>query len=77
LIVPARGDAFQSRDIHSRKVYGAYIFTERRSEGITLGATKLLYRCGFKYDVPQKPYHMDGFVNSPGAVQGLEFYSAL
>jgi multiple sugar transport system substrate-binding protein len=32
---------------------------------------------GFKYEDPKKPYAMDGFVNSPDAVKGLEFYKAL
>ena len=30
---------FQNRDIDGKKVYGAAIFTERGSEGITMGAT--------------------------------------
>ena len=37
----------------------------------------VLYSYGFKYDNPDKPYDMEGFVNSPGAVAGLEFYKAL
>ena len=68
---------FQAREIDGKKVYGAYIFTERGSEGITMGVTNVLYPYGFKYDDPKKPYHMEGFVNSPGAVAGLEFYKAL
>jgi multiple sugar transport system substrate-binding protein len=32
---------------------------------------------GFKYEDPKKPYAMDGFVNSPDAVRGLEFYKAI
>jgi multiple sugar transport system substrate-binding protein len=68
---------FQGREIDGKKVYGAYIFTERGSEGITMGVTNVLYDYGFQYDDPKKPYHMDGFVNSPEAVKGLEFYKAL
>ena len=68
---------FQARDIDGKKVYGAYIFTERGSEGITMGVTNVLYPYGFKYEDPKNPYHMQGFVNSAGAVQGLEFYKAL
>ncbi len=68
---------FQGREINGKKVYGAAIFTERGSEGITMGVTNAMYPFGFKYDDPKKPYHMDGFVNSPGAVEGLEFYKAL
>jgi multiple sugar transport system substrate-binding protein len=37
----------------------------------------VLYSFGFKYDNPDKPYDMAGFVNSPGAVAGLEYYKAL
>jgi multiple sugar transport system substrate-binding protein len=40
---------FQNRTIDGKKVYGAYIFTERGSEGITMGVTNVLYPFGFKY----------------------------
>ena len=68
---------FQGREIDGKKVYGAAIFTERGSEGITMGVTSALYPWGFKYQDPANPYHMEGFVNSPGAVAGLEFYKQL
>ncbi len=68
---------FQARTIDGKKVYGAYLFTERGSEGITMGVTNVLYPYGFKYEDPKKPYAMDGFVNSPDAVKGLEFYKEL
>jgi multiple sugar transport system substrate-binding protein len=68
---------FQGRDIDGKKVYGAAIFTERGSEGITMGATAALYAWGFKYQNPDKPYDMEGFVNSPDAVAALEAYKAL
>jgi len=68
---------FQGRKIDGKTVYGVYIFTERGSEGITMGATNALYNFGFEYQDPKKPYHLDGFVNSPGAVKGLEYYKAL
>jgi len=68
---------FQGREIDGKKVYGAAIFTERGSEGITMGATNALYPFGFKYEDPKKPYAMDGFVNSPAAVAGLEAYKDL
>ncbi len=32
---------FQGREIDGKKVYGAYIFTERGSEGITMGVTNV------------------------------------
>jgi multiple sugar transport system substrate-binding protein len=68
---------FQGREIDGKTVYGASIYTERGSEGITMGVMDVLYSFGFKYDNPEKPYDMQGFVNSPGAVEGLEFYKAL
>src|SRR6201997_347558 len=68
---------FQGREIDGKKVYGAYIFTERGSEGITMGVTNVLYNYGFNYETPQKPYQMQGFVNSADAAKGLEFYKAL
>jgi multiple sugar transport system substrate-binding protein len=68
---------FQGREIDGKTVYGASIYTERGSEGITMGVMDVLYSFGFKYDNPDKPYDMEGFVNSAGAVEGLEFYKAL
>ena len=68
---------FQNRVIDGKKVYGAYIYTERGSEGITMGVTNALYPMGFKYQDPKKPYAMDGFVNSTDAVRGLEFYKSI
>ena len=68
---------FQARDIDGKKVYGAAIYTERGSEGITMGAMNALYNFGFQYDNPAKPYELEGFVNSEGAVKGLEFYKSL
>ncbi|SEL79780.1 carbohydrate ABC transporter substrate-binding protein, CUT1 family [Roseovarius azorensis] len=68
---------FQGREIDGKTVYGAAIYTERGSEGITMGVTNALYNYGFLYENPEKPYDMEGFVNSSGAVEGLEFYKAL
>jgi multiple sugar transport system substrate-binding protein len=68
---------FQGRVIDGKKVYGAYIFTERGSEGITMGVTNVLYNWGFDYNDPKKPYRMDGVVNSADAIAGLEFYKSL
>jgi multiple sugar transport system substrate-binding protein len=39
--------------------------------------TNILYNFGFQYGNPENPYDLEGFVNSPGAVEGLEFYKAL
>ncbi|MGD9913445.1 MAG: ABC transporter substrate-binding protein [Rhizobiaceae bacterium] len=68
---------FQGREIDGKTVYGASIYTERGSEGITMGVMDVLYSFGFLYDNPAKPYDMEGFVNSAGAVAGLEFYKSL
>jgi len=68
---------FQKRKIDGKTVYGAAIYTERGSEGITMGVTNALYNYGFEYQNPKKPYDMAGFVNSPGAVKGLEYYKDL
>jgi multiple sugar transport system substrate-binding protein len=68
---------FQGKEIDGKKVYGAAIFTERASEGITMGATQALYAYGFKYENTAGKYDMDGAVNSPDAVKGLEVYKEL
>jgi multiple sugar transport system substrate-binding protein len=68
---------FQGRQIDGKTVYGASIFTERGSEGITMGATGALYAWGFKYEKTPGKYDMEGVVNSPAAVEALEFYKEL
>ncbi|MFC3165550.1 ABC transporter substrate-binding protein [Ciceribacter thiooxidans] len=68
---------FQGRNIDGKTVYGAAIYTERGSEGITMGAMDALYSFGFEYQNPDKAYDMDGFVNSPQAIAGLEYYKTL
>lgn len=71
------GEFFQGREIDGKTVYGAAIYTERGSEGITMGVTNALYNYGFKYENPDRPYDIEGFVNSDDAVKGLEFYKKL
>jgi multiple sugar transport system substrate-binding protein len=51
---------FQGREIDGKTVYGASIFTERGSEGITMGATGALYAWGFKYENTPGKYDMEG-----------------
>ncbi|MDQ2066037.1 ABC transporter substrate-binding protein [Xinfangfangia sp. CPCC 101601] len=68
---------FQGREIDGKTVYGAAIYTERGSEGITMGATNALYNYGFLYENPEKPYDLAGFVNSPEAAKGLELYKEI
>ncbi len=68
---------FQGREIDGKKVYGAAIFTERASEGITMGATSALYPYGFKYEMTPGKYDMEGAVNSADAVAGLEKYKEI
>ena len=68
---------FQGREIDGQTRYGAAIFTERGSEGITMGVTGALYPWGFKYENEPGSYDMEGAVNSPAAVEALEFYKEL
>jgi multiple sugar transport system substrate-binding protein len=42
-----------------------------------MGVTNVLYDYGFQYENPKKHYQMSGFVNSPEAIKGLEFYRSL
>jgi multiple sugar transport system substrate-binding protein len=70
------GTFFQGREIDGKTVYGAAIYTERGSEGITMGVTSALYPYGFQYENPDQPYDMEGYVNSADAVAGLEAYKA-
>lgn len=68
---------FQGREIDGQKRYGVNIFTERGSEGITMGATGAMYAWGFKYENTPGKYDMEGAVNSPEAVEAVEFYKEL
>ncbi|MEM9221365.1 MAG: extracellular solute-binding protein [Pseudomonadota bacterium] len=68
---------FQGREIDGQTRYGAAIYTERGSEGITMGVTAALYAWGFEYESEAGTYEMAGAVNSPEAVEALEFYKAL
>ncbi len=68
---------FQGREIDGQKRYGAAINTERGSEGITMGVTAAMYAWGMQYENPNKPYDMEGFFNSPQAVEAVEFYRKL
>ena len=68
---------FQGRMIDGKKVYGAALYTERGSEGITMGVTNTMYAWGMEYDNPKKPYEMKGFINGADAVAGLKFYKDL
>jgi multiple sugar transport system substrate-binding protein len=68
---------FQGREIDGKTRYGVAIYTERGSEGITMGVTSALYPWGFSYQDPEAPYQMEGFVNSPESVAALEFYKEL
>ena len=44
---------FTGKEIDGKKVYGAYVFSERGSEGITMGATNAMYNYGFDYMDPR------------------------
>ncbi len=62
---------FQGRQIDGKKVYGAYIFTERGSEGITMGAKNVPHPIGVEYETPKTPYQLDEVVNAPDGAKGL------
>ena len=68
---------FQGREIDGKTVYGAAIYTERGSEGITMGVTNALYNYGLTYGTDDEPYKLDGVVNAPEVAEGLEFYKEL
>ncbi|MFN3614404.1 MAG: ABC transporter substrate-binding protein [Rubrimonas sp.] len=68
---------FQGREIDGRTVYGVSIFTERGSEGITMGALGTMFAWGFRFENEPGSYDMEGAVNSPEAVEALEFYKEL
>ena len=68
---------FQNRTIDGKTVYGAALYTERGSEGISMGVANTMYAYGMEYANPAKPYDMQGFINGPGAVKGLELYRDL
>ncbi len=68
---------FQGREIDGQKRFGVSIFTERGSEGITMGASGAMYAWGFKYENTPGSYDMEGAVNSAEAVEALEFYKEL
>ena len=36
-----------------------------------------LYSWGFQYENPDNPYDMQGYVNSPAAVEALDFYKGM
>ncbi|MEM6669296.1 MAG: extracellular solute-binding protein [Pseudomonadota bacterium] len=71
------GEFFQGREIDGKTVYGMSIYTERGSEGITMGVTNALYNYGFTYGTADEPYKLDGVVNSAESIAGLEFYKSL
>lgn len=42
-----------------------------------MGVTAAMYAWGFQYENPNKPYDMNGYVNSDRAVEALEFYKKI
>ena len=61
-----RQEGLRRRDLHRARLGGHHD-----------GRTAALYAWGFQYQNPDKPYDMEGFVNSPDAVAALEFYKEL
>ena len=71
------GQFFQEREIDGKRVYGAALYTERGSEGITMGVTSAMYANGVQYVNPEKPYDMRGLINSKLAAEALQAYKEL
>jgi multiple sugar transport system substrate-binding protein len=71
------GQFFQDREIDGKRVYGTALYTERGSEGITMGVTSAMYANGVQYVNPQKPYDMQGFINGKSAIEALQTYKEL
>ncbi len=65
---------FQGREIDGKTVYGAAMYSERGSEGITMGVTGAMYPWGVTFEKNKGKYDLDGAVNSPAAVEALNFY---
>lgn len=68
---------FQGRIIDGKRVYGAAIYTDGGAEGITMGFTSALYAWGAQYRNPENEKEINGYINSPKAVEALEFYKQL
>ncbi len=68
---------FNGREIDGKKVAGAAIFVERASEGMTMGYSAAFYAWGGQYSDPQKPFVVEGFINSKAAIEALEAYRQL
>ncbi len=71
------GQFFQGREIDGKKVYGIAQYTERGSEGISMGFTGAMYPFGVKYEMTPGKYDVEGAINSPKAVEALEFYKEM
>ena len=69
---------FQGREIDGKKVYGAAIFTERGSEGITMGVTVGALSLRLQVREPEAALSTWKAPSTrQDAVEGLEFYKAL
>jgi len=68
---------FQGREIDGQTRYGVAIFTERGSEGITMGVLGSLFAWGAKFETEPGTYQMEGAVNAPEAIEAVEFYKEL
>ena len=61
---------FQGREIDGKKVYGAAIFTERGSEGITMGVSNFLYPYRLQVPRPEKALFHGGLRQFRGRREG-------
>jgi multiple sugar transport system substrate-binding protein len=61
---------FTGKEIDGKKVYGSYIFTERGSEGITMGVTNAMYKLRLRIYGPEAALPHGGLRQFPRRGQG-------
>lgn len=68
---------FQNRTIDGEKVYGAAIYSERASEGLTMGVTSAMYSWGVTFDNPREPGNIERILGAKDSEDALVFYKSL
>ena len=72
------GQFFQNRTIDGKKVYGAALYTERGSEGITMGVTNTMYAYGMRVRQPEEAVRHEGLHQRARAPwRACKFYKEL
>lgn len=57
-------------------LYGAAVYTQRDYDAITMGYENVMFSWGARWQDPET-LEVDGYVNSPEAIDALEFYAEL